>query len=88
MKVECKEFWEKVKREYSPTVHYELCNNSKTFKKEWDLHDEQIKIIAAEFLNDTKITGVHIGISWLFLRSDKKIEIRKQFIDYCIQKYS
>ena len=94
MNVQSKEFWLKVKEEYikSNTVH--ICDGSKTFNKQWHIVCKQyIKEQAFNFL-DTQTTSFRLGVLNClfsnFFKTSKmqQIQIRKDFINHMINKYS
>lgn len=90
MNIETKEFWEKVKEEYKPLSSFYICHYSETFCKIWNdftepRQDKKIVAHANVFLK-TKGYDIRCTVSALFTTPD--IEIRKEFIDYMINKFS
>lgn len=90
-----KAFWLQVKEEYQPTIKYPfICETSETFRTDFDLHVDEYKDIAAEFLGGYKAKefwqfGVHVLFSHLhkdWTHSAYR-NIRKDFIDWCISKF-
>jgi hypothetical protein len=95
MKVESKEFWEKVKEEWDATSTYDfICFRSPTFEKIWDDPNTMLSIylLANEFLIKHKEVIFKIGCGdILFKGSESKVEMRKirqNFINWCIEKFS
>ena len=86
MEVNTLEFWQKVKEEYNPKIHYWICPSSKTFEKAWNMDEgnEEIKNLRMEFVFKTK-PPYRLGTSFLFIGS--KSDIRISFIDWCIKKF-
>ena len=95
MKVESKEFWEKVKEEYNSNrynTHYGICHRSPTFEYTWDNADHRLDILglAYHFLLSHKHQEL-IGVEFLFINSKTKKEgkiIRQNFINWCIERFS
>jgi hypothetical protein len=92
MNIESKQFWEQVKKEYKPNEFFSICINSPTFEFAWnELNKKQIQKLAQEFIfYNFKYHGTYLGNNWLFLRHSGELdkEIRIDFIDWCIKKYS
>jgi hypothetical protein len=94
MKVESKEFWEKVKDEYnsSHNVHISICFRSPTFENSWDNVDHRLSIL--ELAYDYLLANKHqelIGFDYLFINSKNREEgkkIRQNFINWCIERFS
>lgn len=91
--IESKEFWEKVKEQYIKAQDMYLCPSSICFKQVWLTQKELIVKEAESFILDKGIYDVVCGNFFLFLpyrdtTSEEKKQIRIQFLDYCIQKYS
>jgi hypothetical protein len=95
MKVESKEFWEKVKDEYNTkryNTHYGICHRSTTFEYTWDNahHRLSIQVLAYDYLLANKHQEL-IGFDYLFINSETReeaIEIRQNFINWCIERFS
>lgn len=94
MDVNTKAFWQKVKDEYKVGTSYSICSSSITFRDAWKFNlrsKETIRELAEHFLISCKeVRKVELGFSWLFEchSFDYGVKIRKDFIDWCIQKFS
>lgn len=95
MEVNSKAFWEKVKEEYRPnkTGYTFICSQSSTFEEVWSNLKKRkaIKNLGKKYLSNID-SDFYIGFETLF-NSEKEmdstfIEIRKDFIDWCIAKFS
>lgn len=85
MNVQSKEFWLKVKEEYRPEYSPYICSTSPTFKSAWHSKDRCTIESNAELFSSHEL-----GFILLYLIEDKvtKIQVRKDFIDHMINKYS
>ena len=91
MNVKSKDFWLKVKEEYQPKANHYLCHNSNSFNLAWNnnLTRKEIKEEAELFCVDKDLNvGSRVLFYTRFFGKKPKIQIRKQFIDHMINKYS
>lgn len=99
MNINSKEFWEKVKEEYNPKNSIFICASSKEFFMVWgDKNNQQeIKKLAKEFLDYKfwrlkywrfKIGDDTIFVSLLKIYAKYHKNIRLDFINWCIKRYS
>ena len=93
MNVRSKEFWMKVKEEYKPDYSWFICDTSEVFRIQWNNVTTSREIIKEEAKLFIKDDSFEIGIGVLFtramdIRKVKLIQIRKDFIDHMINKYS
>lgn len=95
MNVQTKEFWLKVKEEYNPKKNApidisSICDTSPTFRKMWnnveDTREDFLVIEHAELFLKEINYDAKCGTFYLFNNEDT--ELRKQFIDHMINKFS
>lgn len=93
--IETKEFWEQVKKEYKPTLSFSfICITSDTFNKFWKGgYKEDILKLGLEFLTYKCIEEPYKtigGYDCLFYSDsiEEIISMRKEFIDWCINKFN
>jgi hypothetical protein len=97
MKIESRQFWESVKSEYLRNFNEEnfyICSNSNVFEGAYMDENKKvvIRVLAKEFLKIkiNRILFKSASVSYYSLfscSSDKKIDIRLSFLDWCIDKY-
>ena len=97
--VNTKEFWEQVKKEYRPTQQeYAFCGTSKTFSAMWNdcdnTREQEVMKFAHRFIVKSKLNKL-FNISRIFLfesigyaEIEVRIQIRRDFLDYMINKFS
>ena len=96
--VNTKEFWEQVKKEYQPDGYkYGLCCSSDTFSTMWNIltphsPDETVIEQARVFVSEKSITVKYISVGYLFddssITTEQHVQIRRDFLDYMINKFS
>jgi len=91
MNVESKEFWLKVKEEYKPDLSHLICYTSNEFRIKWE-REVSYNFIAQEALKFLKDDRFEVALHVLFFcphaPKEEKIQVRKDFIDHMINKFS
>lgn len=98
--INTKEFWEQVKKEYKPNslVEFGFCGSSSTFRTMWSETDNELRkdydvmLHAQNFLEAYSSDSYSISTQYLFEPMindtlDCRIKIRKDFLDYMINKF-
>lgn len=85
MNVQSKEFCLKVKEEYNAEHNPYICKTSPTFKEAWHSKDRFLIQNNAELFS-----SYELGVMFLYLIEEREteIQVRKDFIDHMINKYS
>ena len=82
-------FWEAVKSEFKSDESPYLCDSSKSFKTGWIRYDRELITLFQEFCKVKGYTLKSTTFSLIDqdLPTTKVIEIKNEFINWCINKY-